>query len=492
MTSGIGANSFPVGLWINGESHPADDGRTFSVSDPATGEVIEQVPLATENETRRAIEAATKAFGTWKRQSPVQRADVLWRIRQLLLDHREALAQLRTAEQGAPLEQARNEVDYAASFFKWFAEEAPRLHGRAIPQRDPQRQLSVEYFPVGVVGAITPWNGPLSSPSKKVAAALAAGCTVVLKPAELTPLSALALAWLTKQAGLPDGVLNVVCGDAHAIGAALLSHKDVRMIAFTGSARTGRYLMSEAGKQLKRVALELGGNAPFIIFADADLDAAVRDLALLKFNNSGQICVTANRILVERSVHDQFLKKMTDLIKNQCVGKGSDPNVTMGPLIHRQALENVASLVEDAVLSGALLVAGTRTPPEDVRTCFYPPTILDNVTPSMRIAREEVFGPVISVLTFDSDEEAVRLANDTPFGLAAYVYTSIPARGQRFAEELEAGVVGINDPRPITAEAPFGGVKDSGIGREGGTEGLLEYLDVRLIGSRFPEGRRVT
>lgn len=479
------ANLFPTSLWINGRECLTKDGRTFPVRNPATREIIKEVPLAAEVETRRAVEAATCAFRDWRLRSPAQRADILWRIRELLLEHREPLAALRTAEQGAPLAQARGEVDYAAGFFKWFAEEAPRIYGRTIPHRDPGRRLRVEYYPVGVVGAITPWNGPLATPAKKIAGALAAGCTVVLKPAELTPLSALALARLSKQAGLPDGVLNVVCGDAPAIGRVLLEHKDVRMITFTGSTRTGRYLMSEAGKQLKRVALELGGNAPYLVFADANLDIAAHDLDWLKFNNSGQVCVTANRVLVERHVHEQFLDRMKAIVGRHRMGDGRDSDVTMGPLIHRQAVEKVATLVEDAIHDGATLVYGGQTPPSDLGECFYPPTLLDNVTPTMRIANEEVFGPVVSILAFDKEEEALKIANDTPQGLAAYVYTNDAARAQRFADGLNVGVVGINDPRPITPEAPFGGVKESGIGREGGAEGLLEYMDIRLIGTRY-------
>lgn len=344
----------------------------------------------------------------------------------------------------------------------------------------------MEYYPVGVVGAITPWNAPLSAPSKKVAAALAAGCTVVLKPAELTPLSALALAWLAKEAGLPDGVLNVVSGDALAIGRVLLEHKEVRMLAFTGFTRTGRYLMYEAGKQLKRVALELGGNAPYIVFADADLDVAARDLDWLKFNNSGQICVTANGVLVERPVLEKFVEKAIAILGRHRIGRGSEPGVTIGPLIHRKAVENVSGLVQDAVSNGATLVCGGQMPPSGPKECFYPPTLLVNVNRSMRIVNEEVFGPVLSLMAFEDEDEALTLANDTPYGLAAYIYTNNASRSQRFADELNVGVVGINDPRPIAPEAPFGGVKQSGIGREGGKEGLLEYMETRLIGTRYP------
>jgi succinate-semialdehyde dehydrogenase/glutarate-semialdehyde dehydrogenase len=476
---------FPTKLWIAGGWRDSDSGRTFVVSDPATAEPLAEVPLAGEAETRSAVEAAQAAFGPWRSRSATQRADVLWTIRERLLADRERLAQLRTAEQGGPLAQSRAEVDFAAGFFRWFAEEARRIYGRTIPHPDPRRRLRVEYAPVGVVGAITPWNAPLSAPARKVAAALAAGCTVVLKPSELTPLSALALAWVADQAGLPSGVLNVVCGDAPAVGRALLTHDAVRMITFTGSVRTGTYLMSEAGRRLKRVAMELGGNAPFVVFADADLDQAAEDLVALKCASSGQVCVTANRVLVERAIQTRFVEMLKPRLQEQRLGHGRDPETTMGPLISAEAARRVAALVEEACVQGARLICG-GLPPRDLGERFYPPTLLDDVAPSMRVACEEVFGPVLSVLAFDGEEEAIRLANDTPYGLAAYVYTSDLDRAQRCAESLRAGVVGINDPRPITPEAPFGGVGLSGIGREGGTEGLLEFLDARLIGVRLP------
>ncbi|HEY7512069.1 MAG TPA: NAD-dependent succinate-semialdehyde dehydrogenase [Vicinamibacteria bacterium] len=476
--------SFPAKLWIDGAGRDADSGRTFVVSDPATDERLAEVPLAGEAETRRAIEAAQAAFGPWRGRSATQRADVLWAIRERLLAERERLAQLRTSEQGGPLAQSRAEVEFAAGFFRWFAEEARRAYGRTIPHPDPRRRLRVEYAPVGVAGAITPWNAPLSAPARKVAAALAAGCTVVLKPSELTPLCALALAGIAAEAGLPAGALNVVCGDAPAIGRALLDHDAVRIITFTGSVRTGTYLMSEAGRRMKRAAMELGGNAPFVVFGDADLERAADDLVALKCANSGQVCVAANRVLVERSVQPRFVDMLKARLEPQRLGRGRDPETTMGPLISAEAAGKVAALVDEARAEGARVVCGGGPPPR-LGGNFYAPTLLDRVTPAMRVAREEVFGPVLSVLTFDTEEEALRLANDTPYGLAAYVYTSGLERAQRCAEGLRAGVVGINDPRPITPEAPFGGVGLSGIGREGGREGLLEFLEPRLIGIRL-------
>lgn len=476
-------------LWINGEWCKAEDGRTFSVEDKATGEVIENVAMATDVETRKAVSAACDALPGWRRCPPAERSQFLQKILALLHEYKEPLARLITVEQGSPLDQSRSQVDYAASFFSWFAGEAQRIYGRSVPHPDPRRRLRVEYYPVGVVAAITPWNGALGLPAKKIAGALAAGCTIILKPSELTPLSALALAWLSQKAGLPSGVFNVVCGDAPAIGRVLLHDPDVRMITFTGSTRTGRCLMTEAAKQIKRISLELGGNAPFIVFSDADMNQAAEDLVWLKCMNSGQVCVTANRILVEENIQAEFVAKVLEHLRQQKLGHGLSPGVTVGPLIRREAVERIASLVQEAIKQGANLRYGGDIPPPGPGERFFPPTLLENVTQAMRLAREEIFGPVFPVLTFESDDEALQMANDTSYGLAAYVYTNNIARGQRFAEELEVGVVGINDPRPIIASAPFGGCKESGIGREGGTEGLLEFMEPRLIGTRFPENR---
>jgi succinate-semialdehyde dehydrogenase/glutarate-semialdehyde dehydrogenase len=488
--SGVEAGSkwtwFPLGLWIGGTCRAAEDGRTFAVTDPATAERLEDVPLAAAAETRLAVEAAATAFGAWRAESATRRADVLWRIHERLLEDRERFAALRTAEQGGPLAQARGEVDFAAGFFRWYAEEARRVYGRTIPHPDPRRRLRVEYAPVGVVGAITPWNAPLSAAARKVAAALAAGCTVVLKPSELTPLSALALAWTAGEAGLPAGALNVVCGDAPAIGEVLLEHAAVRLITFTGSLRTGRHLMSEAGRRMKRVAMELGGNAPFVVLADADLDQAADDLVALKCTNAGQVCVAANRVLVQRTIHASFVEKLRERLARQRLGHGRDPETTVGPLIHAAAAREVAERVAEAIGQGARLVCGGEKERAGLADCFYPPTLLDGVTASMRIASEESFSPVVPVLEFRDEDEALRLANDTPYGLAAYVYTRDLNSAQRFADGLRAGVIGINDPRPITPEAPFGGVGQSGMGREGGIEGLLEFMDARLIGLRLP------
>ena len=471
-------------LWIDGKWQEARDGRTFEVVNPANGSVVESVACAGETETKDAIDAAARAFQQWRRTPVLERADKLWRIVELLREHREALAALATLEQGAPLSWNRGGVDYAISFFRWYAEETRRIYGRTIQHPDPRRHLRVQYDPIGVVGVITPWNGPLFSPAKKVAPALAAGCTVVIKPAELTPLSSLALAWIAGKAGLPPGVLNVVCGDAQAIGRAMLEHEALRGITFTGSTQTGRYLQSGAGPQIKRVLLELGGNAPFIIFADADLDQAVADLVWLKQFYSGQVCVTANRVFVETPVVEEVQRKLTERFGSLRLGDGFDPATELGPMIHRQAVERVAALVADSADQGARVLCGGTPPDRGPGECFFPPTVLGGVRRGMRITTEEIFGPVIPVIAFDTADELLAMANDTPYRLAAYFYTRDIGLAQRVADELNFGVVGINDPRPVTAEAPFGGIGQSGTGREGGSEGLMEFLDCKLIGTR--------
>lgn len=474
----------PPLLYVNGKWKHAASGQIFDDVNPSTGETIAQVACAGAEDATEALESARDAFKEWRRASVDERAGVLLRMHQVLLDHKEELARLRTLEQGAPLEQGRSEVEYAAGFYRWFGEEARRIYGRTIPHPDPGRRLRVEYFPAGVACGISPWNLPLSQPSKKVAAAIAAGCTIVLKPSELTPLCGLALAKASEEAGLPPGVLNVICGDAQGIGNAMLEHPDVRMISFTGSVPVGKYLASEALKHMKRVAMELGGSAPFLVFEDADLDRAARDLIWLKLSNAGQVCVTANRVLVQSSIAKDFTLRLESLLSEQVLGSGLDPGTTVGPLITPQAVEKVRALVADALAGGAHL--RFQTAPVSGAGCFCPPTLLIGVTPEMRIAQEEVFGPVLSVIEFGSEEDGIALANATPYGLASYAYTSNMARAQRLADSLEAGVVGINDPRPIIPEAPFGGVKQSGLGHEGGREGLLEYLEERLIGVRYP------
>jgi succinate-semialdehyde dehydrogenase / glutarate-semialdehyde dehydrogenase len=472
-------------LFVDGRWIDATSGERFAVEDPATGEVIADLPRAGTADTLAAVESANRALTNWRRTSVLKRADLLLRLVELIDQHREPLAQLAVLEQGVPLVASRGGVDYANSFFRWFAEEARRIYGHTIAHPDPSRRLQVDYHPRGVAGIITPWNGPLASPAKKVAAAIAAGCTVVIKPSELTPLSALALAWLASEAGIPNGVINVVCGDAPAIGRVLLEHPDVPTISFTGSLRTGRYLYARAARRIKHVLLELGGNAPYIVFEDADLDRAADDLVWLKKSNSGQVCVTANRIYVQRGVFHEFSECLTDRYGKLPIGNGFTTGVEQGPLITSQAVNRVDQLVQEARGQGAKVLCGGQR--LELGPNFYPPTILSNVTRDMRMANEEIFGPVMPLASFETEEEVVLLANNTQQRLSAYAYTQNFDRALRLSRELDFGVVGLNDPRPITCEAPFGGNRLGGIGREGGREGLLDFMDARLVGFRIAE-----
>ncbi len=473
---------FQQALFINGEWRSAATAATFTVEDPSTGETIATLPRAGAEETIAAIDAAHAIFADWKRVPVLQRADLLLKVAQLIHQYREPLAQLAVLEQGQPLEASRLGIDYAASFFRWFGEETRRIYGRTIPHPDPRRRVSVEYTPRGVAGLITPWNAPLASPAKKVAAALAAGCPVVLKPAELTPLSALALAWLIQQAGFPPGVFNVIFGDAPAIGTQFVEHPAVRTISFTGSLAVGRKIYSAAAEQMKHVALELGGNAPFIIFADADLEQATSDLLSLKAANSGQICVTANRLLVHHSIAGDVERRLVETYGALRVGDGFSANVEQGPLISRQAVDRVEGLVRGSQQAGSRVLCGGRR--LELGPNFYPPTIVSEIPAHARLLREEIFGPVLPIQSFSEPEEALALANETRHRLSAFAYTQSLELATRCARELDFGVVGVNDPRPISCETPFGGVAESGIGREGGSEGLLDFMEARLVAFR--------
>jgi succinate-semialdehyde dehydrogenase/glutarate-semialdehyde dehydrogenase len=474
---------FEKRLFIDGQWRDSLAGKSFEVHDPSTQELLATLPLAESADTTQAIEAASRAFPAWRNRTALDRANLLLRIAERIEQHLEPLAQLVVLEQGQPLAASRSGVGYAASFFRWYAEEARRVYGYSIPAPEPNRRLQVEYFPRGVAGIITPWNSPLGSPAKKIAAALAAGCTVVLKPSELTPLSALGLAWISAEAGIPPGVFNVVCGDAPAIGKALLEHPAVRTISFTGSLRTGRYLYTEAARHIKHVCLELGGNAPFIIFADADLDRTVDDLVKLKKSNSGQICVTANRVYVERSVFDRVQNQLALKFGNLAMGDGFSDGIEQGPLITAGAAARVDSLVQEALAEGAKPICGAQK--SQLGPNFYPPTILTNTSPQARLLTDETFGPVLPLIPFDSEAEVVAAANQTEYRLAAYAYTTNLNRAWRLSRDLDFGVVGLNDPRPLSCEAPFGGVGQSGIGREGGREGIMDFLESRLIGMRM-------
>ena len=463
------------GAWIG-----ADGGGTVDVSNPATRGVIGTVPDMGAGETRRAIEAAHAAFPDWARRTARERADVLKRLHALMQEHADDLARLMTAEQGKPLAEARGEIAYAAGYVEWFAEEARRAYGDTIPGHGPGKRILVLRQPVGVVAAITPWNFPTAMLARKLAPALAAGCTVVAKPATQTPLSALALGVLAERAGVPAGVFNLVTGrDAAAIGGELTGHPKVRKLSFTGSTAVGKTLMAQCAKGMKRVSFELGGNAPFIVFEDADLDAAVEGAIASKFRNTGQTCVCANRLFVHAAVYDAFAARLGEAMARLRVGDGLAGETDQGPLIDDAALEKVEAHVADALEKGARVAAGGRR--HALGGTFYEPTLLLDAAPTMRLAREETFGPVAPLFRFSTEAEAIALANDTEVGLAGYFYTRDLARAVRVAEALACGIVGINTGLVSTEVAPFGGTKESGMGREGSKYGLDDYTDLKYV-----------
>jgi succinate-semialdehyde dehydrogenase/glutarate-semialdehyde dehydrogenase len=458
----------------------ADSGETFEVTNPATGEAIAHVERHGVEETRRAIAAAERAYPEWRGRTARERAVVLRRLADLMLERQEELARLLTTEQGKPLAEARGEIAYAASFFEWFGEEAKRVYGDTIPAHQADKRIVVLREPIGVTAGITPWNFPAAMIARKAAPALAVGCTIVIKPAEQTPLSALALAKLAEEAGVPPGVLQVVTGDADdapVIGGELTSNPIVRKLSFTGSTEIGKLLMAQCAAQVKKVSLELGGNAPFVVFEDADLEAAVEGAIMCKFRNSGQTCVSANRILVQDSVHDDFVARFEAAVGNLKVGSGLEDGVQVGPLIDRSAVEKVERHVADATGAGAELVRGGSR----LDGTFFEPTVLAGVTSSMAMTREETFGPVAGIQRFASEEEAVALANDTPYGLAAYFYSSDLGRVWRVSEGLEYGILGVNTGIISTEVAPFGGMKESGIGREGSKYGVDDWLELKYV-----------
>ncbi len=465
--------------YINGEWVGADSAQTFAVINPATGDHLAAVPAAGVAETRRAIEAARVAQTGWRARTAGERAKILRRWFELLLASQEDLAQLMTAEQGKPLVESRGEIVYAASFIEWFAEEGKRIYGDMIPPHHAEKRIMVAKEPIGVCAAITPWNFPNAMITRKVAPALAAGCTVVIKPSEETPLSALALAELAARAGVPAGVFNVLTGDPVAIGGELCANPTVRKLSFTGSTEVGRILMQQCAPTIKKLSLELGGNAPFIVFDDADVDAAVQGAMLSKYRNTGQTCVCANRFLVQEGVREVFVEKLATAVASLRVGNGADDGVSQGPLIDDAAVAKVEELVADALAKGARVVCGGRR--HSLGRTYYEPTILADLTPAMRIAREEVFGPVAPVFTFKTEAEAVAMANDTEYGLASYFYTENLARSLRVASALEYGMVGINTGLISTEVAPFGGMKSSGLGREGSRYGIEDYLEIKYI-----------
>jgi succinate-semialdehyde dehydrogenase/glutarate-semialdehyde dehydrogenase len=460
----------------------ADGGETFPVLDPATGQELAHVPRMGAEETRRAIDAARDAYPGWRATLAKERARILRRWADLMVEHRDDLARLLTAEQGKPLAESSVEIEYAASFLEWFGEEGKRVYGDTIPTYMHDRRVVVTKEPVGVTAGITPWNFPSAMITRKAAPAIAAGCTMVLKPAEQTPLSALAVAKLGELAGLPAGVLNMVTGDAEdapAIGGEMTSNPVVRKLGFTGSTEVGKLLMEQCARRVKKVSLELGGNAPFIVFDDADLDEAVAGALLCKYRNSGQTCISANRILVQDSVHDEFVRRLTGAVKGLKVGAGTEPDVNVGPLIDEPALAKVERHVADALDGGAQLVTGGER--HELGHTFFQPTILTGVTATMAMSCEETFGPVAGIARFGSEDDAIEVANDTPYGLAAYFYSRDVGRIWRVSEALEYGIVGINTGFISTEVAPFGGMKESGIGREGSKYGIEEWIELKYL-----------
>ncbi len=460
------------GQWVAGEA-------TFPVLNPATGAELARVPKLGAGETRDAIAAADAAWPAWRGKTAKERGAVLRRWFELMNQHADDLALLMTSEQGKPLSEAKGEVGYAASFVEWFAEEAKRAYGETIPAVAADKRMLVIKQPIGVCAAITPWNFPAAMITRKVAPALAAGCTVVVKPAEQTPLTALALAELAHRAGFPAGVFNVITGDPVAIGGELTSNPTVRKLSFTGSTEVGRLLMGQCAPSIKKLSLELGGNAPFIVFDDADLDAAVEGAMISKYRNTGQTCVCANRLLVQDSVYDAFAAKLAAKVATLQVGEGTEAGITQGPLIDADALAKVEGHIADAVAKGARVLTGGQRHARG--GTFFQPTVLADVTPEMRVTREETFGPVAPLFRFRSEEEAIALANATEFGLASYFYSRDIGRIFRVGEALEYGMVGVNTGLISNEVAPFGGIKQSGLGREGSKYGLEEYLEVKYL-----------
>ncbi len=464
---------------INGEWVGADDGATIEVNNPANGKVLGTVPRMGAAETRRAIAAADAALPAWRAKTAGERAQLLKAWYSLMHKHAEDLARIMTSEQGKPLAEARGEVAYAASFIEWFAEEGKRVYGDTIPQHQSDKRIVVIKQPIGVCAAITPWNFPAALLTRKAGPALAAGCTLVCKPASQTPYTAIALCALAERAGIPSGVVNIVTGSARDIGGELTANPTVRKLTFTGSTEVGRTLMAQSAQTLKKLSLELGGNAPFIVFDDADLDSAVQGAMICKYRNTGQTCVCANRILVQDSVYDAFADKFGAAVAGLKVGNGMEEGVTQGPLIDMNAVEKVEQHIADALGKGAqVMMGGAR---HELGGTFFQPTVLTGVTADMLVANDETFGPMAPLFRFSTDEEAIRMANDTEFGLAAYFYSRDIGRVWRTSEALEYGIVGINTGIISTEVAPFGGVKASGLGREGSKYGIDEFLELKYL-----------
>lgn len=472
-------------MYIDGKWENAKNNAVFDVINPASGEKIGEVPDGDREDAVRAIAAADRAFRDWAGLTAYQRSGYLYRAYELMVERKEDLARTMSTEQGKPLKAARNEVQYGADFLLWYAEEAKRVYGETIPASRPDQRFMVLHQPVGVVAAITPWNYPVSMITRKAAPALAAGCTLVLKPAEATPLCAMAVFKVFHDAGIPAGVVNLVTkADPAPIGEEFVTSPLVKKITFTGSTEVGKLLARGAAEQIKRISMELGGHAPFIVLPDADPVRAAKGAMLVKFLNTGQACISPNRLFVHKSMVTPFVNEMKKRVLKMKAGSGLEEGVSIGPLVNMTAVEKVDGQVKNAVEKGAIVVAGGKRLTENGldRGCFYAPTILNGVTPEMRIYREETFGPVAPVISFDSEEAVLDMANDTRYGLAAYVYTRDISRAMKMMEGLRFGIIGINDINPTAAAAPFGGMKESGLGREGGREGIMEYLETKLAG----------
>ena len=468
---------FQTGYFVDGVWKMLDN--TFEVTNPATGEVIAKVAKAGKKETEEAIAAAARAFPAWRAKTAKERSTILYRWYSLIIENKTWLGQLMTSEQGKPLKEAEGEVEYAASFIQWFAEEAKRANGEIIPPIKPGSRILATREPIGVVAAITPWNFPMAMLTRKLGPALAAGCTGVIKPANNTPLSAFALVQLAKKAGVPDGVLNAVAGTTAEISDAIMASPQVRKISFTGSTAVGKTLVRNAADTMKKVSMELGGNAPYIVFDDADIGAAVEGAIANKFRNAGQVCVSVNRFYIHESVYEEFTNKLADRVNALKVGNGMEEGVVVGPLIEPSAVDKVREHVEDAIAKGATALAGGKA--HALGGNFWQPTVLTNCSDSMKLAAEETFGPVAACFRFTTEDEVIHRANDTPFGLAAYFYSQNLQRVFRVSQALEAGMIGVNECAVSTELGPFGGVKESGLGREGSVLGLEEYLEVKTL-----------
>ncbi|MBB1202481.1 NAD-dependent succinate-semialdehyde dehydrogenase [Enterobacteriaceae bacterium 89] len=468
---------FQTGYLVDGVWKTAD--ATFEVLNPATGETIANVAKAGKKETEAAIAAAYKAFPLWRAKTAKERSEILYRWYQLIIENKGWLGRLMTAEQGKPLKEAEGEVEYAASFIQWFAEQGKRANGEIIPPVKPGSRILATREPVGVVAAITPWNFPMAMLTRKLGPALAAGCTGIIKPANNTPLSAFALLQLAKKAGVPDGVLNAVAGNTQEISDAIMASHEVRKISFTGSTAVGKTLVRNAAETMKKVSMELGGNAPYIVFEDADIEAAVKGAIANKFRNAGQVCVSVNRFYIHEKVYDDFTHRLAEAVKALKVGNGMEEGVIVGPMIEPSAVKKVREHVEDAVSKGASVLAGGK--PHALGGNFWQPTVLGDCEETMQLAQEETFGPVAACFRFKNEEEVIQRANNTPFGLAAYFYTQNLQRVFRVSQALESGMIGINECSVSTELGPFGGVKESGLGREGSVLGLDEFLEVKTL-----------